>query len=39
MRLHDDRVAIDSFEIKGGHPGGYEFSVIGDMERRTFRDI
>ncbi len=32
VRLLGDRVAIDTFEIKDGHPGGYEFSVIGDIE-------
>jgi hypothetical protein len=34
VRLLGDRVAIDTFEIKDGHPGGYEFSVIGDMSYR-----
>ena len=36
MRLLGDRVALDTFEIKDGHPGGYEFSVIGDMEEELF---
>jgi hypothetical protein len=36
VRLLGDRVAIDTFEIKDGHPGGYEFSVIGDMEEELF---
>jgi hypothetical protein len=36
VRLLGDRVAIDTFEIKDGHPGGYEFSVIGDIEKELF---
>ena len=36
VRLLGDRVAIDAFEIKNGHPGGYEFSVIGDIEIEIF---
>jgi hypothetical protein len=36
VRLLGDRVAIDTIEIKDGHPGGYEFSVIGDMEEELF---
>ena len=36
VRLLGDRVAIDTFEFKDGHPGGYEFSVIGDIEEELF---
>ena len=36
VRLLGDRVAIDTFEIKDRHPGGYEFSVIGDMQEELF---
>jgi len=36
VRLLGDRIAIDTFEIKDGHPGGYEFSVIGDIEEELF---
>src|SRR5215831_15064767 len=25
-------VALDAFEIRGGHPGGYQFQIIGDPE-------
>jgi len=31
-----DRVAIEAFEIKDGNPGGYEFSVIDDIEEEPF---
>lgn len=36
VRLLGDRVAIDAFEIKNGHPGGYEFSILGDIEDELF---
>ncbi len=36
VRLLGDRIAIDTFEIKDGHPSGYEFSVIGDIEEELF---
>lgn len=31
-RLLGDIVALDAFEIRDGHPGGYEFQMIGDPE-------
>lgn len=36
VRLLGDRVAMDAFEIKNGHPGGYEFSILGDIEDELF---
>lgn len=36
VRLLGDRVAMDAFEIKNGHPGGYEFSIFGDIEDELF---
>jgi hypothetical protein len=36
VRQLGDRFAIEAFEIKGGHPGGYEFSVIDDIEKEPF---
>ena len=32
-----DRIGIDSFEIKEGHRGGFEFSLIGDIEDEIFK--
>ena len=31
-----DRVCIDAFEIKDGHRAGYEFSLIGDLDKEIF---
>jgi hypothetical protein len=31
-----NRTSIEAFEIKDGHPGGYEFSIIGDIEEELF---
>lgn len=31
-RLLGDIVALDAFELRDGHPGGYEFQLIGDPE-------
>ena len=36
VRHLGDRIGIDSFEIKEGHSGGYEFSLIGDIEDEIF---
>jgi len=36
IRHLGDRVGIDSFEIEGGHRGGYEFSIIGDIDKVVF---
>ena len=36
IRHLGDRVGIDSFEIKDGHRGGYEFSLIGDIDKEIF---
>ena len=36
VRHLGDRIAIEAFEIKDGHPGGREFSVIGDVEEEPF---
>lgn len=36
VRLLGDRVAMDAFEIKSGRPGGYEFSILGDIEDELF---
>ena len=36
IRHLGDRVSIDSFEIKDGHRGGYEFSLIGDIDKEIF---
>lgn len=37
VRHLGDRVGIESFEIKDGHPGGYEFSIIGDIDNEIFK--
>jgi hypothetical protein len=31
-RLFGPRVALDAFELRGGHPSGYQFQIIGDPE-------
>ena len=31
-RLLGTGVAIDAFELRGGHPAGYQFQIIGDPE-------
>jgi hypothetical protein len=31
-RLYGPRVALDAFELRGGHPSGYQFQIIGDPE-------
>ena len=36
IRHLGDRVGIDAFEIKDGHRGGYEFSLIGDFDKEIF---
>ena len=36
IRHLGDRVGIDSFEIKDGHRSGYEFSLIGDIDKEIF---
>jgi hypothetical protein len=36
IRHLGDRVSMDSFEIKDGHRGGYEFSLIGDIDKEIF---
>ena len=36
VRLLGDRVAMDAFEIKNGHPGGSEFGILGDIEDELF---
>ena len=36
IRHLGDRAGIDSFEIKDGHRGGYEFSIIGDIDKEIF---
>src|SRR5215831_7891364 len=30
--LFGSGVALDAFEIRGGHPGGYQFQIIGEPE-------
>jgi len=37
VRHLGDRIGIDSFEIKEGHRGGYEFSLIGNIEDDIFK--
>lgn len=37
VRHLGDRIEIDSFEIKEGHKGGYEFSLIGNIEDDIFK--
>jgi hypothetical protein len=32
VRLFGPGVALDAFEIRGGHPGGYQFQIIGEPE-------
>ena len=36
IRHLGDRLGIDAFEIKDGHRGGYEFSLIGDIDKEIF---
>ena len=36
IRHLGDRLGIDAFEIKDGHRGGYEFSLIGDFDKEIF---
>ena len=36
VRHLGDRIGIDSFEIKDGHRGGYEFSLIGGIDKEIF---
>jgi len=36
VRHLGDRLGIDAFEIKDGHRGGYEFSLIGDIDKEIF---
>jgi hypothetical protein len=37
VRHLGDRIGIDSFEIDEDHRGGYEFSLIGDIEDEIFK--
>jgi hypothetical protein len=36
VRHLGDRFCIDTFEIKDGHRGGYEFSLVGDIDKDIF---
>ena len=36
VRHLGDRIGIDSFEIKDGHRGGYEFRLIGGIDKEIF---